>query len=213
MQQRDVGNGVCIVTWLLGFVDGRSSLVHTTCEWWKCECVYLASRDSIIMHDSFYLCMPCRLCVSVCVSVCVRARLDVSGARCQYSWLPFLFSSCYHHDNLPTRAQPHTANISFPSPPTCRASSPHPPVYSLSPPLSHFMLSTMSAVSYISISCSLLFPHLCLSLVPLLRLHTMYLKEFPLPVIFAEKLSFICTAPLFDSCSLFSVPHWFPFTL
>lgn len=51
--------------------------------------------------------------------------------RCQYSWLPFLFSSCYHHDNLLTPAQPHTENISLPSPShmlALLAPSSHPPL-------------------------------------------------------------------------------------
>lgn len=148
--------------------------------------------------------------------VCVR---DLSRARCQYSSLSFLFSPLYHHDNLLTPAQPHTANISLPSPSDMfifLTPSPYTPSLSLS-------LSSISTLYSAFISCLQ-----CLLLLPIsgflqfpLCLHATFSSSF-LTVVFAESLSFICAAPSLsllypllpaDCLSLLISVQNFPFSL
>ena len=106
---------------------------------------------------SLLLCMTHFVCCTMCPHVCVCLGVNTLASL-------FLFSPCYHHDNLLTPAQPHTANISLPSPFDMfvfLTPSPHPLSPSLPPSLSH--LSALytppsSLVSSVSISCSFPIP-------------------------------------------------------
>lgn len=143
-----------MVIWLLSFIHGLSLLVRTTCVSVsvcvrKCErvsvCLLRMWQVSVEIYDSF-----CLLYVSV--SVCALSR-----ARCQYSSLSFLFSPLYHHDNLLTPAQPHTANISLPSPSDMFIFlTPSP--YTLSLSLSLSSISTLYSAFISCLQCLLLLP-------------------------------------------------------
>lgn len=123
---------------------------------------------------------------------CVRmSAYPAPWPRCQYPCLPFLFSPCYHHDNLLTPVQRHTENISLPSPShmlILLTPSPHLPHSHLSELYSLYLhlLSPESQSFALSISCSLQFPF-SVYMLPTL-------KRVPLPDCHLCRESVICAA-------------------
>lgn len=144
-----------------------------------------------VKHSVLICVRPFVCCMSICASVRVQCR-----ARCQYS-SSFFFSPLYHHDNLLTPAQPHTANISLPSP-SYMFIFLTPSPYTLSPSLTLSSISTFYTLCHHLLSLvspALAFSHLWLSPVPVMcTCYYTWKTSFFLTVIFAESLTFICAA-------------------
>ena len=136
-------------------------------------CVYLGCGRSVLLCMTHFVC--CAMCPHVCVCVCLGVNTPASL---------FLFSPCYHHDNLLTPAQPHTANISLPSPSDMfvfLTPSPRPlsPSLRLSLIYLYFILH-LHLSSPVSPSLALS-PSLTFSISPVMSTCYPHLKEFFLP--------------------------------
>lgn len=141
--------------------------------------------------------------------ICVNVRVQCIGLGVATT-PSFFFSPLYHHDNLLTPAQPHTANISLPSPSymfVFLTPSPYTPVSPSYALIYLYSLHSLPSSSLSGVSSSCPFPSLAFSSSRYVFMQ-LHLKESLLPGCHLCRKSdfYLCSSLFFTSVLYLLLP-------